>query len=537
MALKNLKVNDVSLYREIAQNLVNPLEVIREAISNSHDAKSSDISIKIFLNSDNKFCLEIADDGDGMGIIEFERFFNLGDSLKAKNYIGQKGLGTKTYFRSAKLIVESQPRNNNNRYRAVLDEPWEKLKRNELPKYNFEEIEFEEGNPGTIITIEDYKIDNPEKIFNFKRLKDYILWFTAAGSFKTKFADITTLRPYIQNLHFSPFILLKDDIGNEEEQFSGGHCFSQPNENPKIDPSEPQYQKSANYCKHFGPYHRESQINGEYVSFQLYGTISGINRREEISSFSIGETHKSRFGLYLCKDFIPIINRYDLLKDPNYQHYHLLLNSQNFDLTADRNNISNEDDIINNWIFEKAREIIDNEIKPSAKSGYFALREEEEIVFKQKERLKGLELRKNNYKDLLNLNIKDIPIIKTPTNEAQVAILFSAMLAKGLISDIKIGSYSDKSTTDLICEDKNGKLFLVELEYKLSNIFGHGHAYETFDMVVCWTIDMEINDKKDTPEGKQLKLIKDKEKWFFKYGPAKTIPILELKSLINPVKN
>ena len=29
---------------------------------------------------------------------DFERFFNLGDSIKAKNHIGQKGLGTKTFF-------------------------------------------------------------------------------------------------------------------------------------------------------------------------------------------------------------------------------------------------------------------------------------------------------------------------------------------------------------------------------------------------------------------------------------------------------
>lgn len=530
MVEKNLKVNDVSLYREIARNLVNPLEVIREAISNSHDAKSNDISIKIFRNDANKFCIEIADDGDGMGEQDFERFFNLGDSLKEKNNIGQKGLGTKTYFRSGKLIIESQKKSENTRYKAILMNPWDKLNNNELPVYSFDEIDYKIGNPGTIITIEDYKIDNPEKIFNFKRLKDYILWYTAAGSFKTKFADITSLKPYVQNIHISPSILLLDELNDEKEQFSGGHRFSPPNENPEIDPMEPQYRRSNSYCKHFGPYHKETFINGEYVSFQLYGTISGIKKRNEITSFYQGETHKSRFGLYLCKDFIPIINRFDLLKDSNYQHYHILVNSQNFDLTADRNNISNENNLISKWVFDELEKIIENEIKPSSDIVFFKMRKEEEIEFKQNERLKELITRKENYSKLKELNFFGIPIKKEPNNEAQVAILFTAALSKNLIPDITIGTYSDKSTTDLICEDKDGKIFLVELEYKISNIFLHGHAFDTFDMVVCWIVDYSENEIKMTPEKIQLKLIKDNGKWFLKYGPTRTIPIIELKS-------
>jgi len=51
MNTKTLKVNDVSLYREIANNLVDPLELIRESISNSNDAQSSEITIRASLKS------------------------------------------------------------------------------------------------------------------------------------------------------------------------------------------------------------------------------------------------------------------------------------------------------------------------------------------------------------------------------------------------------------------------------------------------------------------------------------------------------
>ncbi len=61
---KKLSVNQVSIYKEIAQNLVNPLEVIRKAVSNSHDALSKEVSIRVFRNPDNNIVsINISDDG------------------------------------------------------------------------------------------------------------------------------------------------------------------------------------------------------------------------------------------------------------------------------------------------------------------------------------------------------------------------------------------------------------------------------------------------------------------------------------------
>ncbi|ABO48847.1 hypothetical protein Dred_0298 [Desulforamulus reducens MI-1] len=536
--IKKLNVNEVSLYREIAKNLVNPLEVIREAISNSHDAQANEIRIKIYRNSDNALCIQISDDGKGMSEEDFERFFNLGDSLKKDNNIGQKGLGTKTYFRSKKLLVESQV--SDKRYRAILQEPWEKLSSNVLPEYDFEQIAIKPGENGTFITIEDYKIDKPENYFNFDTLMDYILWYTAAGSFKTKFSNQLSLRKYVKNINISPIIFLDDEINHKKEEFIGEHRFSDPNENPEVVLDEEKNPKSCNYCKHFGPFHRETTIAGKFASFQLYGTVSGINKRREISHFYVGETHKSRFGLYLCKDFIPIINRKDLINDSNYQHYHLLLNSQNFDLTADRNNISNEDDPIVKWVFEEVDKILSKDVKPIAEAAYFNMRREEDEVYKQKKRADELKNRIEHYNSLENLQIDNLPVVKVPNNEAQVAILFTSLLSKYgdlHFDNIRIGHYSDKSTTDLICLDKDNKPILVELEYKLSNLFYHGHSYNTFDIVVCWMVDLELNSKRQTPDHITLKLVKTEDKWFLKYGPDKTIPIIELKSIVNEINN
>lgn len=536
---KQLKVNQVSLYREIAKNLVNPLEVIREAISNSHDASAKEIMIKIDINPQtNKIIIEISDDGNGMDDKGFERFFNLGDSQKLQNLIGQKGLGTKTYFRSGNITVESQ--SNDKRYKATLSTPWDTLNKNILPEYEFNEIEYIPGKGGTFITVEDYKIDKPERYYNFDTLKDYILWFTAAGSFKTKFAEYIQLHKYVQNMQIAPKIILSDKLTDKEEEIAGGHQFSPPNENPSINPTEESNPRSNDFCRHFGPFHRETTINDKYISFQLYGTISGINCRKAISKLKWGETFKSRFGLYLCKDFIPVVNRSDLLKEDNYHHYHLLLNSQNFELTADRNNLSNDDSPEIKWIFEEFDKIVSDQIKAISNQTYFRIRKEEESAFAQKEKLKELIKRKLNYNNIPDLNNCDLPIIKKPDNEAQLTILFSGLLSKygdKYFSGLKIGHYSARSTTDLICIDKNNNLVLVELEYKLSNLFKQGHPFDTFDYVICWEVDLEINETEKTPEGKTLKLVKDKNNWILKYGPSKIIPILEIKSIIDEINH
>ncbi|MFT8315514.1 MAG: ATP-binding protein [Clostridium sp.] len=534
------QVKAISLYKEIAQNIVNPLELLREAISNSHDAEAKVISIIIYRNSAGKFVLEIQDDGKGLNLNDIHRFFNLGDSNKLRIGIGEKGLGTKIYFKSYKIMLQTQNRNNE-AYKVIMERPWEHLCNNELPEYSVEKINAESGKGGTTILIEGYMIDSPEKYFNFDIIKDYILWFTAAGSFKTYFANYAELHKYINNMQIAPRVFLEDRILKIKEEIPGTHQFYPPQEKPKEDPCECIYKKSVNYCRHFGPYNMATNINGEYVSLQLYGTISGVNCRKKIAKFRQGESLRTRFGVYLAKDFIPFTKKTDLLQNSNYHHYHLLLNSQAFELTADRNNISNLEDPKVKWVLSEAKKIIDENIIPLAEEGYFELRkiEEQEYVIKEKQR--KIKERLERFDKLDDLLTNDIPITKKPSSELQVALIFASMISnekiKKLIKYIdKIGDYSQNSTTDMICFDYNKKKVLVEVEYKLSNIFKHDHPYETFDYVICWYVDLEVNEKKKLKDGNTLSLIRENQEWFLKYSAQKIIPIIELRPLVNKMR-
>lgn len=227
-------VQEVAMFREIALNIKNPNEIIREAISNSYDADANNISIKVDRSLSNEYELTFKDDGRGMKFEEIQSFFNLGDSKKIVHNIGEKGLGTKIYFKSDKIKIKTKAVNDKG-YMIIMESPWTKLVNDEVPTYVIEEDDSVEL--GTEIIITGYKVDNPEKYFNFDSIKDYILWYTAGGSFKNIFANNLILQRLIKNINKVPKINVIDKINNKKIQIGGVHQFSSPNENPKIDPA------------------------------------------------------------------------------------------------------------------------------------------------------------------------------------------------------------------------------------------------------------------------------------------------------------
>ncbi len=343
-------------------------------------------------------------------------------------------------------------------------------------------------------------------------------------------------------MQVAPRIFINDTILGIREEIAGTHQFFPPQENPKEDPNEKIYKRSVNYCRHFGPYHRSTNINGEYISFQMYGTVSGVNCRKAMCKLKPSERLKSRFGVYLAKDFIPFTKKSSLITDPNYHHFHILVNSQNFELTADRNNISNEDDIKIKWILSNVKRIINEDIMPITQNSYFKMRKEEECQYLIHEKNVSLRKRMSSFKKLEELNLADICIKRIPDNEAQVALLLASLLCSSSgKSQIKfidsIAHYSYQSTTDLICLNEEQIPLLVEIEFLLSNLFKHDHTYETFDCIVCWKVDIEVNERRKLVDGTELKLISEKKQWLLKYGTEKVIPIIELSSIIVSLQN
>ncbi|MBS4958988.1 MAG: DNA mismatch repair enzyme (ATPase), partial [Clostridium sp.] len=183
-----------------------------------------------------------------------------------------------------------------------------------------------------------------------------------------------------------------------------------------------------------------------------------------------------------------------------------------------------------------------NDILPSTQLTYFKMRKQEEVNYTIKEKSINLERRIREFVKLESLNLENIAIKRIPDNEAQVALLLSSLLSnskfKKYINIIdSIAHYSLQSTTDLICLNNNGETLLAEVEFLLSNLFKHEHPYATFDCIVCWKVDLEINDRRTLIDGIELKLCLEKGQWLLKYGADKVIPIIELVSIIESITN
>ena len=529
------EVKDIALYREIVKNMLNPLEIIREGISNSIDAEAKNIIIRLYRNEKGDFSVEVQDDGNGMNLVEIKSFFNLGDSNKDTRNIGQKGLGTKIFFRSEVLTVMTQTGEGES-LKAVMKNPWDNLLEMKMPLYELSKETIESKEHKTVVRIENYLINNPEKYFNISVLKDYIRWFTAGGSYKHLFANIVELNSYVKNIQVSPRIFIRDEIIGVEEEVSGTHQFHQPQENPNVDPSENVYKRSVNYCRHFGPFHKSTNINGEYVSFQLYATVLGINCRRSLARLRIGEKYKTRFGCYLTKDFIPVAKYNILLPHDKAHHFQLLLNSQNFDLTADRNNVSNMQDEKVKWILENAKAIIESEILPVAQASYFRMRKlEEHEHYKETIKSKSFALENPATKELNDLNVDDICLEKQPHNAFTTLFLLIALLShkvyKRYIKEIrKIVFYGNDLVYKIRCQSKDDKIIIVAIEHKLSALL-NSTMLKGIDCIVCWKVDVEVNSFSSG-----INILESDGKYKINLENERVIDVLELSRIVDIIR-
>lgn len=130
------EVNSAQEFIEIAQDFSNPLDLVREAISNAFDAKAKNILMDFSVISEygeKLLKIEITDDGHGMDAEGLKSFFDLGNSSRRldQEAIGEKGHGTKVFFNSKKIEVVTVK--NEIRYRAEMDEPKKKLFGHRIP--------------------------------------------------------------------------------------------------------------------------------------------------------------------------------------------------------------------------------------------------------------------------------------------------------------------------------------------------------------------------------------------------------------------
>ena len=535
------KVDATQEFIEIANDFSNPLEVVREAISNAFDAKAKCIEIRFEMekvSGRNLLKITLSDDGLGMDIDELHSFFNLGDSTKREQEnIGEKGHGTKVYFNSSKVTVLTSK--NNTAYLAEMNEPYARLSDRQIPEVEIQEIEPD--FQGTKIIILGYN-DNHRNQFTQEILKDYIYWFTKFGSPEKEFGN---------NSNENVKLKLKGLNKTEAEELQFGHIF--PKETPNINKLFDEFDVDApnRYCKKI--IKQGCLKNSPELSYQAIFVIEGnkvkyeYNRMLRHVGFAApagAYTVQDRYGLWLCKDFIPIQrkNEWITVKGSEFTRFHAFFNCQGLKLTANRGAVENTPPEILEDIKNEVKIIFDSILEGDDWRSLDWLSSEADGY-------RTMEKEKKDYKyRVQNVNNAKICIYKNhelvePTQENGVYSLFILLdMLNPELFNFSIIDYDTHEGIDVLVKSKNktslsdSKIFYVEFKFKLTGKFNH--CFENVHSIVCWDITLKNDDTVQDlcKEERKLSIVNcdNGERKYFLDNPAKArkIEIIVLKDFI-----
>ncbi len=490
-------VNATQEFIEIARDFANPLDLVREAISNSFDAHAKNIELSFEvenIDGDSTFIVRMNDDGDGMGREELQNFFDLGNStrLDEPDSIGEKGHGTKVYFNARKVVVDTQ--RNGVRLVATLDSPLTKLYGHQIPEAIVTPSASETQASGTAITLYGYNNNRKER-FTHERLKDHIRWFTKFGSVEKAFGPSS---------HSDIKLRLKGLDRDDFETLDFGHAFPPESEDVSKLFDRLNVDAPHHFCKRFvrtgslakNPeirYHAIFSVEGRRVKYESNPMV----RRPGYAAPPGGYQIQDRYGFWLCKDFIPVQrnNAWVTSKGSEFTRLHAFFNCQALKLTANRGSIENTPAEILQDIEEVVRALY-KEITES--DDWLALEylEEEAEGYNTTEReKKNFELRRTKVNQS-NIALYEGSLLVEPKRESGVhALAVQLLTLKPDLFDFSILDYDTHEGIDVLVKERNNvsvsasRLYYVEFKHVLAKSFNH--SFENLYSVVCWDSNLK----------------------------------------------
>lgn len=498
------EVNSSQEFIEIAQDFSNPLDLVREGISNGFDARAKNIKLDFSVISEygeRLLKIEIEDDGTGMNQDGLKSFFDLGNSMRRDTKdetgaIGEKGHGTKVYFNSRKIEVITVK--DGVRYHAIMNEPKKNLFDHKIPTVDVTQENVEKIPNGTRIIIYGYNENRRDK-FTHAQLKDYVLWFTKFGAVERCFGieDNADAR-----------LKLKGVDSDKFEEIEFGHVF--PNESASVDKLFEDHMVDAPkwYCKKIVKI--KSLKNFPEIKFQAVFYVEGTKvkysynpmiRRSGYSAPEGAYTVQDRYGIWLCKDYMPIQrkNEWVTSKGSEYTKLHAFVNCQALRLTANRGSIENTPTEILQDLRDSVREIYEEIVQGDDWSNLEWLETEVDAyntVQREKSDFKK-RIDKVNRTKVADYKIsqdKIIHLIEPQQENGVFSIFMQLSTYKPEIFPFTIVDYDTHFGIDVIVKAKDdgtpvktSQLYYVEFKNYLNKNFNH--SFENLHSIVCWDIN------------------------------------------------
>jgi hypothetical protein len=493
-------VNETQEFIEIANDFANPLDIVREAISNSYDARASEINMifdTVVEEGESIFKIVIEDNGRGMDESEMKAFFDLGNSTRKNDddAIGEKGHGTKVYFNSRRILVTTYK--NGNKIVGEVKDPYRELHANRKPKIHISVNEMTHES-GTIIEIWEYNKNRREK-FTHENIKDYIKWFTRHGGIDI-INDDCRFRDVIINL--------KGLDKQASEQICFGHVF--PSESDSLEELLDTYNARAPdyYCKRIMK--NIHLKNHPEIEMQIVFSIEGKNvkynynnmiRRPGYQAPFGAYTTQERYGLWLCKDYIPVQrkNEWVTIKGQEFTRFQAFANCQSFKLTANRGSIENTPTELLTDIENSVRQVFNDIILSSDWTNIEWLESEVNADQTVEKERKNYDWRIAKVKRS-NIGSYNNHILVEPKSESGVFSIFLILSTLDeSIFPFTVLDYDTHEGIDVIVKGdsstpiQSARLFYVEFKYVLENNLNH--SFENIHSIVCWDTAIKNDDE------------------------------------------
>jgi len=560
------KVKEDRSFREIVENFTDPREVIREAISNSLDWSASIIKITVYedaTRADRELVIKIWDNGLGLTRERFSAFWNLADSpglhrdkfgKKMGGKVGEKGHGTKTYWKCRQVEVESIAKEEDGSDWYVLGEMKEPIntlvQEKRVPDYDYVEAPGEGKESFTEVTIKGYHTRTNED-FRHETLKDYIQWFTKFGSVELELGIEGNKGKVIE----------LQGLGKGDPEVLGfGHPFPPLLNNIK----QLQKQYKDTWPKYYVNKWVFSSVQIEAfpassidVIFYLEGDsakrvhnpmLTRQRRPHERWHYTVSD----RYGLYVCRDYIPLppsqrVNEWVTTGQSEWTLYHAFVNCQDFELTANRGGIGNTDRSFLTKVQETVEKLFKTKI--TASEEYRAYEEEIDLTKKRgaidtSEEDEKADVEKRYYqvkkKHLAQYQAPKRPSVTLiePRQEVEVLMLFTIMKAlRPDLFEFDILDYSTSRGIDALCALdptqgglERGNLRYVEFKRALTHEFGD-HTFARLAAVVCWECNLEDGAKVRDFAGKEraLQITKTADETIYMLLAPRDLPLPNVK--------
>lgn len=455
------KVNEVNEFLEIASDFENPLEVIRESLSNSYDAGASDVEIRIRSRQDGSDII-IEDDGHGMNERDLESFFDLGNSRKT-DAIGYKGHGTKIFYKSDRIEVTTV--NEGTSYRAVMESPWEKLNRKELPEYEVTANQVREGNPGTKIKITNFRsgqgFDAEELTYN--KIHHYLKWKTIAGSTAHYFGD--------DQREMAITVVLDETIDDTRNSLVTTNRLEFPDQ--QLEPGDGEY-PAERMCKHYPAREIEAEYDGGETLLQIVGMVGGKATRNELPTYG---RHSAQFGIWFAKDHIKVERLNEAISHDNeYIHFFFVANCQEIELSANRETIRNKASPVYQAIREEVEYYLSKVTQDPWFKDYLQTRKEGEHRRRSARQQSSLKERRERVEtDGF-----------TPENKTEV-LLGLERAARRRNTSLTVEDFDPTADIHAIVR-QGGRLRNATVHRTLTDLFEDEAPLENTDLAICWEI-------------------------------------------------